>query len=171
MQYQQIPSTSQEASELVKEASSSKRTTLTALCMLIVLVLATFGLIVLATEYSKEMSVVAGSLYDKSTGQVVSTRCHMSPVDPFSVNQANLKWITVSSGNSASKYQVVGSTQSPCDEVSDSCIDGFRSTYQTQHGYFLASLDSVGSYTFTQVVNMEHPAVAASTKAVVTGTN
>mmetsp|Transcript_19294 Transcript_19294/g.23045 ORF Transcript_19294/g.23045 Transcript_19294/m.23045 type:complete len:177 (-) Transcript_19294:365-895(-) len=175
--YTQIPSTSQEAAELVRETKSSKGTVLSVLFALCFLVAATFGAICLATEYSKELNVVAGDLMEKSTGAVVSTRPYEAAMDAFTGADSGFKWITVAGEDDgdASRFQVVSVSKTPCYEESASCVDGFRSLFKTPFGTFLGSVDSQGNTVFSFVAPEEaknwFQPITAETKAVITGKN
>lgn len=142
---------SSEVSNLKSEVRAGKWMVLLGLAIACVFCVATFAMVCVATEYSKEVVIVNSALTDKKTNHVVSTREHEEIIeDPIS-NGSGVKWLTFYSPDGGiTRAEVSGFEQVSCAEATKEkyCVDG-------EHYFFKTIL---GSYAAAPVINKDFEA-------------
>jgi len=147
------PELANQVFNLKNEVRSTKWMVVFGLVFACVFCVATFAMVCVATEYSKEVTVIDSALTDKKTQQVLSTREHEEIIsDP--VTYANgIRWLTFSSSDGGiSRAEVNGFENVQCKESSaPHCIENFHYVFHTAFGDYAASLTPEGEFTFVPV--------------------
>jgi len=156
------PEVARSVAALKGEMKSTKLMVVFGLFLSCVFCIATFAMVCVATEYSKEVTVINSALTDKRTQQVLSTREHEELItDP--VTFANgIRWLTFkSSDGGMTRAEVNGFEKVQC-ESGDYCLDGFHYVFHTAFGDYVAD-ETADGYTFKAVEDsFVHMAKAAS---------
>lgn len=134
--------------------------------------IATFAMVCVATEYSKELVVVNSALVDKKTQQVVSTREHEEEiVDPIK-GAAGVKFLTFESKDgSITRAEIMAFEKVKCNAQTKSvhCVEGSHYFFKTILGIYAAepviNSDFEASYTFTPVEDSFYESTKASDKS------
>mmetsp|Transcript_28663 Transcript_28663/g.34820 ORF Transcript_28663/g.34820 Transcript_28663/m.34820 type:complete len:203 (+) Transcript_28663:74-682(+) len=141
----------QDVAELKSEVRTGKWMVLFGLAIACVFCVATFAMVCVATEYSKEVTIINSALIDKKTNNVVSTREHEEIIQDPIKNGSGVKWLTFYSADGGiTRAEVSGFEQVTCTEATKEkyCVDG-------EHYFFKTIL---GSYAATPVINKDFEA-------------
>jgi len=128
--------------ELKSEVRTGKWMVIFGLAIACVFCVATFAMVCVATEYSKEVVIVNSALTDKKTNNVVSTREHEEIINDPIKNGSGVKWLTFYSPDGGiTRAEVSGFEQVTCaDSTKDKfCVDGEHYFFKTILGTYAAT--------------------------------
>jgi len=137
--------------ELKSEVRTGKWMVIFGLAVACVFCVATFAMVCVATEYSKEVVIINSALTDKKTNNVISTREHEEIINDPIKNGSGVKWLTFYSPDGGiTRAEVSGFEQVSCTEQTQEkyCVDG-------EHYFFKTIL---GTYAATPVMNKDFEA-------------
>jgi len=128
-----------DVTELKAEVRMGKWMVLFGLTIACVFCVATFAMVCVATEYSKEVIIVNSALTDKKTNTVVSTREHEEIINDPLKNGPGVKWLTFYSPDGGiTRAEVSGFEQIPCADSTKEkfCVDGEHYFFKTILGTY-----------------------------------
>merc|ERR1712054_334313 len=131
-----------DVTELKAEVRMGKWMVLFGLTIACVFCVATFAMVCVATEYSKEVIIVNSALTDKKTNNVVSTREHEEIINDPLKNGSGVKWLTFYSADGGiTRAEVSGFEQVPCGDLTKDkvCVDGDHYFFKTILGTYAAT--------------------------------
>merc|ERR1712054_382067 len=136
------PELTLKVAELKGEVRAGKWMVILGLVVAMVFCAATFAMVCVATEYTKEVVVINSALTDKKSNTIVSTREHEEEIpDPIN-NAAGVKWITFyHQDGGITRTMVYGYEKVKCTEqtAEENCVDGFHYIFNTADGDYAAS--------------------------------
>lgn len=136
------PQLSTKVNELKNEVRSGKWMVLLGLSVAMIFCIATFAMVCVATEYTKEVVVINSALMDKKTNSIVSTREHEETIaDPIG-NAAGVKWVTFfHQDGGITRTMVYGYEKVKCTTLTaeENCVDGFHYIFNTADGDYAAN--------------------------------
>merc|ERR1711865_260035 len=127
--------------ELKSEVRSGKWMVLLGLFVSMIFCIATFAMVCVATEYTKEVVVIDSALMDKKSSTIVSTREHEVEIEDPINNAAGVKWITFFQDDGGStRNMVYGYEKLKCtaESAEENCVDGFHYIFNTAVGDYAA---------------------------------
>merc|ERR1711865_689495 len=158
--------------ELKSEVRSGKWMVLLGLFVSMIFCIATFAMVCVATEYTKEVVVIDSALMDKKTSTIVSTREHEEEINDPINNAAGVKWITFFHNDGGiTRTMVYGYEKVKCtaETAEDNCVDGFHYIFNTADGDYAAKpvidADFKPAITFRPVADDFLKSVKANTPA------
>jgi len=157
--------------DLKTQVKTARASFLAMLFVLLGFIVATFALVVVAIEHSKEFGVVNSALTDKSTGEVLSLHKHEEVIDDvFAPGAApGVEWITITGEDgSMTRTQVMAFEKKECQHISDpTCVDGYHFYFHTILGCFCATrfIDH-DLEAQTHFVPVEHPEESARKRSL-----
>lgn len=135
------PELTLKVAELKGEVRSGKWMVVLGLVVAMVFCAATFAMVCVATEYTKEVVVINSALTDKRTNSVLSTREHEEEIaDPIN-NAAGVKWVTFyHKDGGITRTMVYGYEKVKCTKETEQeiCVDGFHYIFNTADGDYAA---------------------------------
>jgi len=135
------PELTLKVAELKGEVRSGKWMVVLGLVVAMIFCAATFAMVCVATEYTKEVVVIDSALTDKKTNTILSTREHEEEIaDPIN-NAAGVKWITFfHTDGGITRTMVYGYEKAKCTKQTEkeNCVDGFHYIFQTADGDYAA---------------------------------
>jgi len=138
------PLLAKEVIELKSEIRYGKRMILLGLLFASVFCVATFAMVCVATEYSKEVVVLNSALVDKKTNTVLSTREHEEIIEDPLTHAGGVRWLTFHSQDGGiTRAEVTGFEKLDCkvSETEDNkCVSGFYYIFKTSFGDYAASM-------------------------------
>lgn len=139
-------------SELVAEVKFGRSLMLSALFVTILMCFSTFTMVVLATRYSAETTIVGGVMTEKSTNQVVATAEHQAVIaSPLTLSGSQgVKRITISRNDGTLiSHKVEAASRVSCKKASGAqqmyCNeDGFSYLFDTARGVYVGTQGANG---------------------------
>jgi len=135
------PELSLRVAELKSEVRSGKWMVILGLMVACVFCAATFAMVCVATEYTKEIVVIDSALTDKKTNSIVATREHEEEITDPITGAAGVKWITFFHNDGGiTRTMVYGYEKLHCsaETKEDNCVDGFHYIFNTADGAYAA---------------------------------
>jgi len=128
--------------QLKSQVNNGKWIMIFGLIVACVFCVATFAMVCVATEYSKELVIVDTALTDKKTQQVVSTREHEQVITDPITGAAGVKALTFyTSDGGVTRAEVMAFEKVPCNAATKAvnCVDGSHYFFKTVLGVYAAT--------------------------------